>query len=135
MPPSPDARIAAFLDGRPFAVVGASRDRGKYGNKVLRCYLQNGCEVLPINPGEAQIEGVPCYPTLAAAPGPIHAASIITPPEVTETIVEEAAAAGVRHLWMQPGAESPRAIERAAQIGLEVIAGGPCVLVVLGFRE
>ena len=49
--------------------------------------------------------------------------------------MEEAAAAGVRHLWMQPGAESPEAVARAEELGLSVIAGGPCLLVVLGFRE
>jgi hypothetical protein len=61
--------------------------------------------------------------------------SIITPPIVTEQIVDDAIAAGVKHLWMQPGAESEAAIEKAKAAGLTVISGGPCVLVVLGFRE
>ena len=61
--------------------------------------------------------------------------SIITPPPVTERVVEEAAAAGVEHLWMQPGAESDAAVARAEELGLSVIAGGPCLLVVLGYRE
>jgi uncharacterized protein len=127
--------IEDFLAGGPFAVVGASRDRSKYGNKVLRCYLQNGLTAWPVNPHEAEVEGVPCAHDLASLPGPVHGASIITPPPVTECIVEEAAAAGVRRLWMQPGAESPRALERARELGLAVIAGGPCLLVALGFRE
>ena len=61
--------------------------------------------------------------------------SIITPPTVTERIVQDAIAAGVKHLWMQPGAESQNAVDRAREAGLNVIAGGPCLLVVLGFRE
>ena len=59
----------------------------------------------------------------------------MTPPAVTEKIVEQAHAAGIHHLWMQPGAESDRAIERAEELGLVVIAGGPCILVKLRYRE
>ena len=65
----------------------------------------------------------------------VLAVSIITPPAITERVVEEAAELGIEHLWMQPGAESPRAVERARELGLNVISGGPCLLVVLGFRE
>ena len=128
-------RIADFVTGKVFAVVGASSDRSKYGNKVLRCYLQNGRRAIPVNPNATAVEGIAAVPDLASLPEPVHGASIITPPEVTEEIVEQAAKAGVTRLWMQPGAESDRAIERALELGLSVIAGGPCVLVVLGFRE
>lgn len=65
----------------------------------------------------------------------VHGVSIVTPPAVTESVAAEAAQAGIEHLWIQPGSESPRAIERARQLGLNVIAGGPCVLVTLGYRE
>jgi predicted CoA-binding protein len=130
-----DARIEAFLAGSTFAVAGASNDRAKYGNKVLRCYLQNGRDALPVNPNEQVVEGVPCVPDLASLPRKADAVSIITPPHVTERIVEDAAKAGIRHVWMQPGAESERAVERAEELGLSVIHGGPCVLVVLGFRD
>ena len=132
-----DARqeIDEYLSGSAFAVVGASNDRAKYGNKVLRCYLQRGRKAFPVNPRELEIEGAPSYPDLASLPEPVHGASIVTPPEVTERIVEDAARAGVKRLWMQPGAESPRAIERARELGLSVIAGGPCLLVALGYRE
>jgi predicted CoA-binding protein len=128
-------RIADFLAGEVFAVVGASNDRAKYGNKVLRCYLQNGRRAIPVNPHELEIEGLDAVPDLASLPEPVHGASIITQPEVTERIVEEAADAGVTRLWMQPGSESRRAIERAEELGLSVIAGGPCLLVSLGYRE
>lgn len=130
-----NARIADFLTGTAFAVVGASRDRAKYGNKVLRVYLQRGLTVYPVNPREKQIEGLTVWPDLASLPGPVHGVSIVTPPEVTEGVVEEAAAAGIRRLWMQPGAESPEALRRAEELGLEAIAGGPCILVTLGYRD
>ena len=129
------AKISRFLDGTLFAVVGASRDRAKYGNKVLRCYQQNGLRAIPVHPLEKVIEGEQVFASLSAIPEAVHAVSIITPSPVTERIVEEAAKLGIRHLWMQPGAESDWAIERAEELGLSVIAGGPCLLVVLGFRE
>jgi predicted CoA-binding protein len=127
--------IDAFLAGDSFAVVGASRNREKYGNKVLRSYLQAGRRVYAVNPSIADVEGQPCYPDLASLPERVHGVSIITPPSVTEGIVEQAAAAGIRYVWMQPGAESPQAIRRAEELGLTVIHSGPCVLVVQGFRE
>lgn len=123
-----------FLAASTFGVAGASSNRSKYGNKVLRCYLQNGKKAIPIHPSESDVEGQETYASISDAPS-IESLSIITPPAVTEKIVDEAIAAGIKHLWMQPGAESDRAIENAKQAGLTVIAGGPCVLVVLGFRE
>lgn len=133
---SDDEKIEAFLEEGPWAVVGASSDRAKYGNKVLRCYMQNGREpVFPVHPREPEVEGRTAYPDLASLPEVPRGVSIITPPPVTEAVVEEAAAVGVRHLWMQPGAESDAAIARAEELGLGVIAGGPCLLVVLGYRE
>ena len=135
MPTTVQQRIQSFLAAGPFAVVGASVDRDKYGNKVLRCYQQHGKDVFPINPREPEIEGLKAYPSLAALPVRPRGISIITPPAVTERVVKEAAELGIRHLWMQPGAESLDAIRLAESLGLEVIAGGPCLLVVLGFHE
>ena len=128
-------RIHEFLASGPFAVVGASVDRSKYGNKVLRCYQQHGKEVYPINPRADEVEGLKAYPSLGALPVQVQAVSVITPPAITERVVREAAAAGVKHIWMQPGAESEAAIRTAESLGLSVIAGGPCVLVVMGYRE
>lgn len=128
-------RIHAFLAKGPWAVVGASKDRSKYGNKVLRAYLQNDREVYPVHPKEQEIEGQRCYPRLGDLPVAVHGVSIVTPPAVTLGVVKEAAAAGAHHVWMQPGAESDAAIEEARALNLEVIAGGPCVLVALGYRE
>jgi len=135
MPTPLESRIRAFLDSGPFAVVGASSDREKYGNKVLRCYQQHGLEVFPINPRATEIEGLKAYPSLEAVPKPVMGLSVITPPRVTENVVQEAIRAGVKRIWMQPGAESAEAIRAAETAGLEVIAGGPCLLVALGYRE
>ncbi|MBX3380367.1 MAG: CoA-binding protein [Phycisphaeraceae bacterium] len=129
------SRIEAFLAGSPFAVVGASQDRAKYGNKVLRCYVQNGRAVYPVNPSATEVEGRKAYSNLRSLPEAVHGISIITPPRVTERVIEEAGESGIRHVWMQPGAESARAVRRAEELGMNVIAGGACVLVVLGYSE
>lgn len=128
-------RINDFLAEGPWAVAGASTNREKYGNKVLRAYLQRDMEVYAVNPRAEEIEGVESFADVAALPANVRALSIVTPPEITEQIVEHAAARGIRHLWMQPGAESAKTLERAEELGLSVIAGGPCLLVKLGFRE
>lgn len=130
-----DTSIQEFLAGDDFAVVGASQNRNKYGNKVLRAYLQNNRTAYPINPVADEIEGLPVYRDLASLPQPPHGVSIITPPAVTERVVEEAIGLGIRHIWMQPGAESERAVSRAEAAGVNVIHSGPCVLVVLRYRE
>ena len=128
--------IDDFLAEGPWAVAGATTVRSKYGNKVLRCYLQNEkLPVYPLNPRGGVIEGLEAFRSLAELPEPVRALSIITPPAITEDLVVEAAEAGISHLWMQPGAESERALELAEEHGLACIAGGPCLLVVLGYRE
>jgi predicted CoA-binding protein len=127
--------IRDFMSAGPYAVVGASTDRDKYGNKVLRAYQQHGQEVYPINPRADVIEGLKAYPNLAAVPVKVRGVSIITPPQITERVVEEAAAAGAQFVWMQPGAESPEAIRKAQALGLKVIADGSCYLVLAHYHE
>lgn len=126
------ARVAAFLDGTSFAVAGASNDPSKYGNIVLRALMSEGLRVVPVNPSGGMIEGLEAAKRLADLSEPVHGLSIVTPPPITEQIVEEAAAAGIQHIWMQPGAESPKAIARGHELGLSVIGGDACILVELG---
>lgn len=130
-----ESSIADFLNGSPHAVVGASTNREKYGNKVLRCYMQHGRPVSPIYPRATAVEGLKAFPTLADLPVVPHGVSIITPPAITRGVIDEVIALGIQHVWMQPGAEDAEAIERAREAGVNVIANGPCLLVVLGYRE
>lgn len=128
-------KIAKFLEAHAFGVVGASVDRGKYGNKVLRCYQLKGLNVVPVNPKEREIEGLSCVASVSDLPGNVASISVITPPAITDRIVDEAVAKGIKNIWMQPGAESPAAVEKCVKAGINVIADGSCILVVLGFRE
>jgi len=130
-----DRKINEFLSQPAFAVAGASTNREKYGNKVVRVYQQNGKNVYPLNPKAEVVEGEKAYPNISSLPTPAVALSLVTPPPITLTIVREALARGVRHFWMQPGAENEEAIEEAERQGASVIHGGPCVLVALGYHE
>ena len=130
-----EQQMEAFLAGTPHAVVGASQDREKYGNKVLRAYLQRLRSVFPVHPTAEVVEGLAAFPNLASLPKPVHGISIVTPPQVTEQVVVEAARLGIQHVWMQPGAESKRAVELALEANMNVIWGGPCILVAMRFHE
>ncbi len=128
-------RIDVFLSADAFGVVGASSKVHKYGNKVLRCYQQNQRTVVPVNPVEKEIEGLACVASVRDLPDHVDSISIITPPQVTEKVVEEAIVRGIRNIWMQPGAESLQAVAACEEAGINVIADGSCVLVVMGYHE
>jgi len=117
-----DDRMKQFLGAPAFGVVGASTNREKYGNKVLRCYQQHGKRVVAVNPHATEVEGVESVASVAQLPADVTALSIITPPAVTEQAVEAAIAKGIKHVWMQPGAESAKAVARCREAGINVIA-------------
>lgn len=127
--------IDIFLDAEAYGVVGASANRDKYGNKVLRCYIKNGYRVIPVNPKEKEIEGIPCVASVMDLPDEVKSISVITPPAITEKVVEMAARKGIKNIWMQPGAQSDRAVELCRQNGINAIADGSCILVVLRYHE
>ena len=128
-------QIQRFLASPAFGVVGASTNREKYGNKVLRCYLQNGKHALPINPNEPQIEGITCAASISDLPPTVESISMITPPAVTAKLVPLAIAQGIKNIWMQPGAEHPEAVALCRENGINVIADGSCLLVALGYSD
>ena len=117
---SPDP-IARFLTSPAYGVVGASARRHKYGNKVLRCYQQAGRRAIPVNPRESEIEGVACVASVLELPDDVKSISVITPPAATERVVEQAIRKGIEHVWMQPGAESDRAVAACEAAGINNI--------------
>lgn len=128
-------QIEKFFQSAAFAVIGASSKRTKYGNKVLRCYLQQGKKVYPVNPQEDEIEGLRVVHSVSELPEEVNSISIITPPPITEKVVEEAVKKGIKNIWMQPGAESEAAIENCILHKINVIAGGPCILVTMNYED
>ncbi len=91
---------------RVVAVIGASNNRRKFGNRAVRAYQAQGYTVIPINSHEAEIEGLRAYRSVLDVDGPIDMASIYLPSEVGERVIAEIAQKGIAEVWINPGAES-----------------------------
>jgi predicted CoA-binding protein len=115
------------------AIVGASADRSKYGNKSLRAHLAQGYEVYPINPRGGVIEGLTAYRSLAETPvARFDRISLYVPPAVGLQLLPEIAAKGCDELWLNPGSDSDELVAAAAELGLNPIVA--CSIVDVGLR-
>ena len=103
------------------AVVGASADRSKYGNKAVRAYVMQGYDVFPVNPKEPQIEGLKVYRSVSEIPVDLDRVTVFLPPALGIKVVEEIARKGTRELFLNPGSESDELVEKARTLGLNVI--------------
>ena len=113
--------ISDFVGRRVWAVVGASQDRAKFGNRIFRDLCSAGYTVYPVNPRGGELEGVRVYPTLADLPVAPDVIDLVVPPAVTDQVVREAHQQGLTRIWMQPGAESQAAIDYCHEHGLQVV--------------
>jgi predicted CoA-binding protein len=113
--------ISDFVNRRVWAVVGASQDRNKFGNRIYRTLRDAGYVVYPVNPRGGEVEGAKAYPTLGELPQPPEVIDLVVPPAVTEQVVKEAHQLGFGRIWMQPGAESEAAIAYCQEHGIEVV--------------
>jgi uncharacterized protein len=100
------------------AVIGASSNRRKYGNKALRAFRAQGFTVIPINPHETVVEGERAYPSVLDYPGTIDEATIYVPPHIGATLMRDIAQKGIKTVWLNPGADGPEAIASAKAAGL-----------------
>ncbi|MFO0918750.1 MAG: CoA-binding protein [Planctomycetaceae bacterium] len=115
------------------AILGASTDRKKYGNKSVRAHVQQGYDVFPVNPTAAEVEGLKAYPRLADVPAErLDRISVYLPPQLGITVLDQIAAKHPKEVWFNPGSESPELIEKAEALGLPVIMA--CSIVDLGSR-
>jgi predicted CoA-binding protein len=112
------------------AVIGASSNRNKFGNRAVRAFLQQGYTVIPINPHEAEVEGLKTYKSVLDVPGAIDMASMYVPAEIGEQVIGEIAQKGIVELWLNPGAESDELIARAKALNLQPIVA--CSIVAIG---
>jgi len=106
---------------RTVAVVGASNDRSKFGNKALRAFAAQGYTVFPINPREATVEGIPAYASVLDVPGPLDMATVYVPPEVATRLLAEFERKRIAEIWINHGADSAELMAEAARRGLNVI--------------
>jgi predicted CoA-binding protein len=112
------------------AIMGASKDRNKYGNKAVRAFLQQGYKVYPVNLKETEIEGLPVFRGIGDVPGRPDMVSVYLSPEDLIGILPEIAAKGCDELWLNPGAESGEVLAEAERLGLNVIQA--CSIVGVG---
>ena len=118
------------MSGKTVAVIGASSNRNKFGNRALRAYRDQGYTVVPINPHEQEVEGLKSYASVLDVPGPIDMASFYVPPDIGEEIIGEMARKQIAEVWLNPGAESDELIARARALSIKPIVA--CSIVALG---
>ena len=112
------------------AVIGASSDRRKFGNKAFRAFQQEGHKVIPINPNESSVEGVPTYPSVIDVPEKIDMATVYVPPEVGLTLLDGFEKKQIAEIWINPGAESDALLAEARRRKLNIIEA--CSIVGIG---
>jgi predicted CoA-binding protein len=112
------------------AVVGASSNRRKFGNRAVRAYRHQGYTVIPINPHETEIEGLKAYPSVLDVPGPIDMASLYVPPDVGERVMDEIARKDIREVWLNPGADGDAVIARARALQIHPVIA--CSILAIG---
>ena len=116
--------------GKVVAVIGASNDRQKFGNKAVRAFRHQGYDVVPINPHESEVEGLKTYKSVLDVPGPIDMATFYVPPEIGESIIDEIAAKRIPEVWLNPGAESAILVSKAR--ALKLLPKVACSIIAIG---
>jgi predicted CoA-binding protein len=119
------------MDEKTIAVLGASSNRSKFGNKCVRAYREAGYEVYPVNPGVTEVEGLEAYRSLAEVPAEVERISVYLPPPVTLELLPEIAAKQAGEVWLNPGSADAQVLEQARQLGIPIRAG--CSIVAIGF--
>lgn len=117
-------------DVKSVAVLGASNQRSKFGNKCVRCYVDVGWEVHPVNPGVDEVEGLPAFSRLADIPGELDRISVYLPPPITYELLDEIAERGAEDVYFNPGSADSRVLDRARSLGIPAVDG--CAIVAVG---
>ena len=119
--------IRGFLGLHRLAVVGVSRNPRDFTRTMFRELRARGYDVVPVNPGVPEVDGLPCLPNVYEAEPPVEGALLMTNPAVTEEVVRECAAAGIHHIWMYSsghgGAVSPEAVAYCRMNGIDLVKG------------
>ena len=119
--------IDDFLAQKTLAIVGVSRSGKKFGNTILKDLSKLGYRLLPVHPSAAEVDGVRAFPSFDSLPEPVGGVIVVVPPAQAESVVKDAAAQGIRRVWLQQGAGSAEAIKFCQENGISVVRG-ECVL-------
>ena len=112
------------------AVIGASTNRAKFGNKAVRAFARQGYRVVPINPTASEVEGLKAYASVLDVPGPIDIATVYVPSHAGVKVMEQLAQRGVEEIWLNPGADEDAVVARARELGLKTIQA--CSILAIG---
>jgi predicted CoA-binding protein len=118
------------MPSKVVAVIGASNNRRKFGNRAVRAFTRQGYTVVPIHPHEREVEGLTAYGSVLDVPGPIDMASFYVPPSIGEQVIEEVARKGIAEVWLNPGAESDTLVARARALSIQPIVA--CSIIAIG---
>lgn len=125
--------IDEMLDKKVWAVVGATQNASKFGNKIVKKLKEFGYDVYPVNPIYDEVEGLKCYKSLSDLPIKPDCVSVVVGPDKATAAVEEANKLAIDHMWFQPGAFSEKTIETAENHKIKIVYYN-CVLVELDKR-
>jgi predicted CoA-binding protein len=112
------------------AVIGASSNRNKFGNRALRAYVRQGYTVYAINPNEREVEGHRTYASVLDVPGTIDMATVYVPPRIGVVVMEQLAKKQIPEVWLNPGADDDTVVARARELGLKTIQA--CSIMAIG---
>ena len=118
------------MSQKTIAIIGASTDRNKFGNKAVRAFRQQGYEVFPVNPKEQVVEGLRAFKSIAEVPVRPQMISVYLPPAVLLKVLPDIAAKGCDELWLNPGTESEAVLVEAERLRLNVVQA--CSIVGVG---
>lgn len=113
--------IKEFMAQKRFAVIGATDNPEKNGNRIVKNLIQRGYEVYPVNLHLKEIEGITCYPSIKDIPVKVDVVNFVVPPPVTESVLRDCLELGLDRIWLQPGSESPAAIEFCANNNMKTV--------------
>lgn len=117
---------------RTIAVIGASSDRRKYGNKCVRAYQRAGYRVYPVNLSEDEVEGEPVHRHVGDVPADLDLVALYLPPPRTMKVLAEIAAKGAADgVFFNPGTWDAGVIAEAERLGIR--ARRECAIVAAGF--
>jgi predicted CoA-binding protein len=112
------------------AIIGASSDRRKFGNKALRAFQHQGHIVIPVNPNEKEVEGLPAVASVLDIPGPVDMATFYVPPDVGVRVLDDVARKKIPEVWLNPGADTDAVIARARALGIDPVVA--CSIIAVG---
>jgi len=120
-------QIESFIGSKRIAVVGFSRSGKKFGNMAGKELISRGYEIFPVHPNATEIDGITCYPNLKSLVGKADALLVSIPSARVPPVLEEAAQAGLKNIWLQQGSWSKEVQQTADRLGLPVVSK-KCIL-------